>query len=125
MQPWFGYIWNADRFFVQAFHSVVAPTDPRDVTLLFNDIGLNYWLYRGDPNRPLSFIVPMAEIHVTTPLNHRDPSSTVYVPDIVDLTAGVHFGIFRNTTLSLGVATPVTGPRVFNVEGFVQLNWRY
>ena len=125
LQPWLGYIWNADSFFVHAFHSVVVPTDPRDVTLLFNDIGVNYWLYRNNSNRILNFIVPMAEVHVTTPLDHRDANSAVYVPDIVVLTGGVHFGLFRNTTLSLGVATPVTGPRVYNVEGFVQLNWRF
>jgi hypothetical protein len=125
VQPWFGYIWNADRFFIQAFHSVVIPTDSRDVTLLFNDIGLNYWLYRNNDSRFLSFIVPMAEVHVTTPLDHRDANGAIYVPDIVDLTGGVHFGLFRNTTLSLGVATPVTGPRVFSVEGFMQLNWRF
>jgi hypothetical protein len=125
IQPWLGYIWNADSFFIHAFHSVVVPTDSRDVTLLFNDIGLNYWLYRNNSNRFLNYIVPMAEVHVTTPLDHRDASSTIYIPDIVDLTGGVHFGLFRNTTLSFGVSTPVTGPRVFGVEGFVQLNWRF
>lgn len=125
LQPWFGYIWNADRFFLHAFHSVVVPTDSRDVTLLFNDVGLNYWLYRNDSNRFLNFIVPLAEVHVTTPLDHRDMNGAFYVPDIVELTGGVHFGLFRNTTLSFGVATPVTGPRVYNIEGFMQLNWRF
>ena len=125
LQPWFGYIWNADKFYVQAFHSLVVPTDSRDVTLLFNDVGINYWLYRGDPNRVLNFIVPMAEVHVTTPLNHRDVNSLIVVPDIVVFTGGVHLGLFRNGTLSVGVAAPVTGPRPFNVEAFVQLNWRF
>jgi hypothetical protein len=125
LQPWFGYIWNADAFFIHAFHSVVVPTDSRDVTLLFNDVGFNYWLYKNNANRLLNFVVPMAEVHVTTPLNHRDLTSPVYVPDIVALTGGVHVGLFQNTTLSFGAVTPVTGPRVYNVEGFVQLNWRF
>jgi hypothetical protein len=125
LQPWVGYIWNSDRFFLQAFHSVVFPTDSRDVTLLFNDVGLNYWLYRGDPNRVFNFVVPMIEAHVTTPLNHRDGAGPIFVPDIVVITGGVHFGLFGNGTLSLGVATPVSGPRPFNVEGFMQLNWRF
>ena len=43
---------------------------------------------------------------------------------LVVLTSGVHLGLFSNGTLSLGVATPVTGPRLYNVEAFVQLNWR-
>jgi hypothetical protein len=128
IQPFVGYLWNFDRFYIQAFHSVVVPTDSRDICLLFNDIGLNYWLYRSEqPDSLLRFIVPMIEAHVTTPLTHRNesPSDALFLPDTLVMTAGVHFGLFRNGTLSLGVATPVTAPRFFGVEGFVQLNWRY
>jgi len=125
LQPWFGYIWNADRFFLQGFHSVVFPTDSRDVTLLFNDIGVGYWLYRGDASRMLSFIVPAIEAHITTPLTHRDGLGLVSVPDIVNMTGGLHLGLFRNATLSVGVATPVTGPRPVGVEAFAQFNLRF
>ena len=125
LQPWIGYIWNSERFFVHAFHSVVVPTDARDVTLLFNDVGVNYWLYRGESDRPLSFIVPMLEAHVTTPLNHRDGNGPIFIPDLVILTGGAHIGLGRSATLSFGVATPVTGPRVFSIEGFAQFNWRF
>jgi hypothetical protein len=125
LQPWFGYIWNADRFFVHAFHSVVVPTDSRDVTLLFNDVGLNYWLYRNEGIGVISSLVPMLEAHVTTPLNHRNDAGPIVIPDLVVLTGGLHIGIYRNTTLSLGVATPISGPRLYNVEGFVQLNWHW
>jgi hypothetical protein len=125
LQPWFGYIRNFDAFYIQGFHSIVVPTDPRDVTMLFTDIGVNYWLYRGAPNQFLNSIVPLAEVHVTTPLNHRNTDGPIFVPDQVVFTGGVHFGLGRNTTLSFGVATPVTGPRPFNVEAFGQLNWRY
>lgn len=125
IQPWFGYIWNRDRFFLHAFHSVVAPTDARDVTLLFNDVGLNYWLYRSNSAQRLRFIVPMVEAHVTTPMNHRSGDGPIYVPDLVVMTGGAHFGLGRNTTLTLGAGSPVSGPRIFNVEGFLQLNMRY
>jgi hypothetical protein len=125
LQPWVGYIWNRDRFFVQGFHSIVVPTDSRDVTLLFNDVGVNWWLYRGQPNRLLTSVVPTVECHVTTPLNHRSGNDAVFAPDLVVLTSGVHLGIGRNSTFSVGVATPVTGPRVFGVEAFAQFNWRY
>ncbi|MBI1830462.1 MAG: hypothetical protein HYR84_03315 [Planctomycetes bacterium] len=64
VQPWFGYIWNFDRFYIQAFHSVVIPTDSRDVALLFNDVGVNFWLYRGGPNRLARFVVATAEFHL-------------------------------------------------------------
>jgi hypothetical protein len=128
LQPFVGYLWNFDRFYVQAFHSVVIPTDQRDVTVMLNDVGLNYWLYRSQQQDSfLRCIVPTVEAHVTTPLNHRNEETvnTLFIPDMFVMTTGVHIGLFRNSTLSLGVATPVTGPRIFGVEGFVQLNWRY
>jgi hypothetical protein len=125
IQPWFGYILNSDRFFLNAFHSVVAPTDRRDVTLLFNDVGLNFWLYRAGPDRTLNYIVPLVEAHLTTPLNHRSSDSLIYVPDTLVITSGVNIGLMRNANLSLGIATPVTGPRIFNIETFMSLNWRF
>lgn len=124
-QPWFGYIWNVDRFFVQAFHSVVVPTDSRDTTLLFNDIALNFWLYRAGGDRFVTYLVPMIEVHVTTPLNHRSGEAPIQVPDVVALTSGLHIGLGANTTFSIGLATPVTGPRVYNVEAIAVLNWRF
>jgi hypothetical protein len=125
LQPWFGYIVNGDRFFLHAFHSIVIPTDSNFGTLLFNDVGVNFWLYRGDRDRALNFIVPMIEAHVTTPLSNRDPAASLYIPDVVVLTGGAHIGLFGNSTLSLGVATPVTGPRIYNVEAFAQFNLRF
>ncbi len=127
VQPFVGYLWNFDRLFVQAFHSVAVPTDASDVTILFNDFGLGYRLYQGgDTSRFLNSIVPAVEFHVATPLNHRGAvNDPLYVPDIAGLTAGVHFNIFRNGTLSVGATTPVTAPRIYGVEGFVQMNWRF
>jgi hypothetical protein len=59
---------------------------------------------------------------VTTPLETFGPGSPIFVPDIVVLTGGVHFGCFSRSTLTLGVATPLTGPRPFDVEAIVQFN---
>src|SRR5207244_7959463 len=47
LQPWAGYVWNFDQFYVQGFTSVVVPTDRRDVTFLSNDVGVGYTLYRS------------------------------------------------------------------------------
>ena len=73
----------------------------------------------------ITSIAPAVEVHVTTPLNHREATAPIQIPDIVDLTEGVHVGIYNTSTLSLGIAEPVTGPRPFDVEAFVQLNWRF
>ena len=125
IQPFIGYIWNYDRFFVQGFHSIVIPTDARDVTLAFNDIGIGYWLYRGSPNRFLSSVVPCVEAHVGTPLNHRDMNGPIIMPDEVVMTTCVHLGLFRNASLTVGAGVPVTGPRPYTVETIVQFNWRF
>jgi hypothetical protein len=122
-QPWIGYIWNADYFYIQGFHAIAVPTDNRDVTIVFNDLGLYFWLSRT-PERFVNFIVPCVEAHVTTPVNHRDSTSDFFVPDTVTITTGVHVGLGRSI-LSVGVATPVTGPRPYNIEAFAQLNCRF
>jgi hypothetical protein len=124
LQPWLGYIWNFDAIFVHAFHSVVLPSDGRDITLLFNDAGVSWWAYRAQGDAMLGAVVPTFEAHVTTPLNHRNMTDPITTPDVVVLTAGVHL-LFGNTSLTLGLATPVTGPRVFTTETFVQLNRRF
>jgi hypothetical protein len=43
----------------------------------------------------------------------------------VDLTAGATFGLGNRSILALGVVTPVTGPKPFDVEALVQLNIRF
>ena len=124
LQPFVGYIWNFDRFFVQGFHSLVVPTDTRDVTMAFNDVGVNFWLYRN-PDRFLSFVVPTLEAHLTTPLNHRDLNGPIVIPDTLVVTTGIHLGLGRRSSLTFGVAAPVTGPRPYAVESFLQFNWRF
>jgi hypothetical protein len=125
LQPFVGYLWNFQSFYLQGFNSVVLPTDERDVTLLFNDFAVGYWLYRGGKDRFLVSVAPTLEAHLTTPLNHRSQFDPIVVPDLLVLTAGVHFGFCNRSSLTLGAATPVTGPRVYDIEAMAQFNWRF
>lgn len=129
IQPYLGYRLARDRLFVHGFLSVEAPTDSRDVTLLFNDFGVGYVLYQGrGENGLITGIVPTLELHVTDPLNHRgvfrtnDPAGTA---DIVDLTMATTFGLGRHSLLAVGVVTPLTGPKPFDVEALVQFTWNF
>jgi hypothetical protein len=126
VQPFFGYRWATDRFYVQGFTSSAFPTDSRFVTGMFNDIAVGYWLYR-DRSRDafISAVIPTLETHVTTPLNHRGANSLITVPDIVALTGGVHIGFANRAILTIGVTVPVTGPQVFPVEAVAQFNFRF
>jgi hypothetical protein len=73
----------------------------------------------------LNGVIPTFEAHVTTPLNHRNNEALITVPDLVILTSGVHFNLARRSRLTLGVATPVTGPTPFSVEAVAQFNWLF
>jgi hypothetical protein len=124
LQPWLGFIRNFGDVYLEGFSSIVVPTDVRDVTIAFNDLAVGYRLYRRNAGLVRS-IIPTLETHVTTPLNHRSPDALISVPDLVDLTAGAHLGLPWQSVLTLGVNTPVTGPRPYGVEAIVQFNYRF
>jgi hypothetical protein len=126
LQPFLGYIFNGESLYLMGFTSLVVPSDSRDVTLLFNDIGVGYWLRLNRDESFIRGIVPTLEVHVTTPLNHRGLSnSPVGAPDEVSLTGGVHLLMPRGADLGIAIVDPVTGPKPYAFEAVVQLNFRF
>jgi hypothetical protein len=126
VQPFIGYIWNWNRFYLHGFSALDTPTSLRDVTLVYNDVGIGYFLIREtDPDIFLTALAPTFEVHVNTPLTHRDwanskdPAGT---PDSVNLTYGLNAEFFRRGVLTFGFVTPVTGPRPFNYEVIALFN---
>jgi hypothetical protein len=120
LQPYLGYRWAEDRWYLQGFSSIDVATDRNDVTLLFNDLSVKYfYLWDPEPTRFLTAVIPTAELHVNTPLNHRgvlrtdDPAGT---SDLVDVTVGVDVRFFDRVKLVLGFVTPLTGPRPLALE---------
>jgi hypothetical protein len=129
IQPFVGYIANFGDWFVQGFTGTNVPTDGRVVTMLYNDFGAGYFLYRAaDSNALIAAIVPTLEVHVNTPLNHRVShafGAAPGTPDVVDLTFGASIALGRRAILSAGVVDPVTGPRPYALEAVVLLNIFY
>ena len=126
IQPWVGYIYNLDDWYLHGFTSLAVATDSRDVTLLFNDVGLGYWVYRTQQDQLITAVAPTFEAHVTTPLDHRHSATDlIVIPDYVALTVGCHIDLHRRSTLTVGVCLPVTGPLPYDAEGIVQLNFRF
>ena len=123
LQPWLGYYWCSGDFFVHGFCSVMVPTDSEDVTQLFNDVGVGYYLFQG-PGW-VRAVIPTFEVHVNTPLTHRRSDDPFRVGDSINLTTGT--SIFLGERVSLGVAfgVPVTGPKVFDYEALANLNVRF
>jgi hypothetical protein len=127
LQPYVGGIYNWNNFYLLGFSSIVVPTDSRDVTFLANDLAVGYYLYRTtNRDKWITSVVPTLEGHLTTPLNHRGLSSDpIGLPDIFDFTFATRFGLGKSATLGLGLVVPVTGPKPFDYEAQVQINWRF
>jgi hypothetical protein len=128
-QPFLGYIWNYRKLYLHGFSAFDFPADFREATLLFNDVGLGYYLYRNpDPDGLLMVIAPTFEVHVSTPINHRDVFNANEVgatQDVVNLTYGVNVGLARDAMLTFGFVTPVTSPKPFDYEAILLLNLRF
>jgi hypothetical protein len=126
-QPFIGWLYNINNnFFFQGFSSLAVPTDARDVTLLFNSIGAGYHVYRSEEaDAVLRGIIPVAELHINTPLNHRGLDSTpLGFSDSVNFTGGVYLQ-FRRATMGICVGTPMTGPKPYEFEASASLNFRF
>jgi hypothetical protein len=122
LQPFVGGIWNIGDWYFHGFTSLAVPTDSNDTTLLFNDLGVGYRLYSdGGSCAVVTGIIPTAEVHVNTPLNHTgDP-----IVNSVDLTQGVAFDLWNRAWLTVGVSENITGPSTYHIEAIVQLNMRF
>jgi hypothetical protein len=126
LQPFIGYIFNFDRWYLQGFTGSNIPCNSHVVTMYYNDVGVGYYLYRNPAAGALiKAVVPTMEVHVNTPLNHRATTSVgtlLGTPDVVDLTFGASFLLGRRTVVSAGIVNPVTGPRPYELEAIVLLN---
>jgi hypothetical protein len=121
-QPWAGFIRMFDRAYVEGITDLVVPTNGRDTLLWTNSLATGYWIYQNFDDRLLNGIIPTAELHVHTPLDNRNSGGLVYVPDEVNVTAGVHWR-FPRATLTTSLSVPIVGPRPYNVEALVNLNF--
>jgi hypothetical protein len=128
-QPFVGYIWNPGRFYLHGFSAFEFPVNPSQVTEMYNDVGMGYFVYRtNDPTEFLTAVAPTFEVHVNSPLNHRgfdNPNEIAATAASVNLTYGLNLEFGHNSLLTLGFVTPVTGPRPFDYEALVLFNYRF
>jgi hypothetical protein len=118
LQPYLGYAFNFGRFYLQGFSEIIVPTDNTFSTFIANDIGIGYRL-ESIP------VTPTFEVHANDALNHQGSGGTpLGFIDTVAITGGVHT-LIGNSILTLGVSTPVTGPKLYGVEAIAQFNWRF
>jgi hypothetical protein len=99
LQPFGGWVFNPfSRLFLQGFHGVVVPTDAREPTFMSNGVGLGVWLFRDPAAEFIQGVVPIFEVHVNTPFNHRTAQNIgdTIMGDSVNLTAGAHIVLPRS-----------------------------
>jgi hypothetical protein len=131
VQPYIGYIFRREKYFIHGFSAFSFPAHPNDVTLAYNDLGVGYFLYQDKSARPthwLTAVIPTSEIHINTPLNHQNPYNTNDVAgsaNVVNLTQGLNLEFNRRSILTFGVATPITTPRPFDLEVLILFNFRF
>jgi hypothetical protein len=128
VQPFVGWLYQWGDWYVHGFHSGIIPTDSRDVYMLFNDIGVGYWLYKNDCADDLCIngIAPTIEIHANTPIRNTDyadePIGAVHSAVV---TCGVHVFTFGWASVTTGVGIPVSGPRPYGVDWASAVNIRF
>ena len=125
-QACIAFIYNYNRWYIQGFTGFNFAINPNDVTLFYEDVGVGYYVYRNpDPEGWLTAVAPTLEVHVDSPLNHRDwfnRSDRAGSPDNVDLTFALNFRIRNSAVLSAAFVTPVAAPRPFDSEAVLMLN---
>jgi hypothetical protein len=96
--------------------------------VVFSEECRYFLLRRTDFESWLTAVAPTFEVHVNTPLTHRDPfnrNDPGGVPDVVNLTYGLNFEFNHRSVLTFGLVTPVTGPRPFDFEALILFNFHF
>jgi hypothetical protein len=129
IQPFVGYIWSRDRFYLHGFLAIDTPASLSLPIMVYNDVGIGYFVFKSsDPMDWLTAIAPTFEVHVNDPLTHNDwtnRNDPGAAPNVVNLTSGINFQFSHRSILTLGLVTPVTGPKPFDYEALILLNVFY
>jgi hypothetical protein len=149
---------SCDWLFYQAFLQVDVPTNGDRVTygnsplgvsdrqeyieqpLLYADLAGGCWLYRNrDPDKFVTGVASVLELHYTTPLEDSDrltfgTNSPTYLlmanaanrMDVVNMTAGLHAELSRKTLVRVAGVFPLTSRdnRFFDSQVQVQVEFR-
>jgi hypothetical protein len=146
--PFLGLVWTPnDRFFAQGFLQYDVDTSGcpvyvnqgngltpvgriNDATYQYLDVGLGSWFYRTrDRHALLKALAWTAELHWNYALDDTDyvRAGDFQVGDrqtsveVFNAVVGVHAELARNTTVTLGYATPIGGGRDQEFDGEVRL----
>lgn len=117
LQPWFGFIRSVgERTYFHGFTSIAVPTSSIDVTILTNDLGVGYWLYRNARDRFVQGVIPTFEAHANIPLNHRGMQSVpIGFSDQLNVTGGIYV-VLPRSLFGFAAGVPIVGPNPYQYE---------
>jgi len=132
-QPFGGFILSRGDLFIQGFTSITLPVAHAESIVLFNDLGVGYYVYRANERSGgLTAVAPTVELHMANPLRSPDPGVNLFgivddekLHNVIDVTLGTTLEFGARATLGAGLVFPLTGPKPFDVEALVQLNYRF
>ena len=122
LQPWAGAVLTQGDWFTQGITSVVLPADPVYPIAWFNSVGVGYWVYRNRSDSMIQGLVPVAELHVNTPLTNRGDDQVIFFRDQVNLTTGLYLQ-FPKMTIGAAVCVPLVNPKPYDIEVMASLNY--
>jgi hypothetical protein len=150
IQPWVAGLAVLDRLFVSSYAGLVLSTDDATSSFVNAEVGLGYQIYRCESRDSwVTSITPTFSAQALLPINHQGtpagspgfgaplttsptgqligplPQEGVSInsPYQVFLTEGVSIGLGCRSLLSVGVVTPVTGPKAYTVGAVVGFNF--
>jgi hypothetical protein len=152
LQPFLGFAWTPNDWFIQGFASmdfdvsgdsviVLGVTGPKyySQSVAMFDLSVGKWIYKS-PDGWVTGIAPTIELHNTSTMQPASATGPVGQPfsqtDFLDLTAGVHLKMGTSSDLTVAASVPlngtdITGPvidkqnREFDAEIIVQFNRRF
>jgi hypothetical protein len=149
IQPWVAGQWVRDRLFVSAYGAVCIPTDDAFSTFVNGEFGIGWQVYRACcQDEVLTSITPSISLQALIPLDHHgtplgnaaytgsvsaapngqlidnNPQGNIAInsPYQLYLTGGATFVMGCRSVITVGVVTPVMGPKAYSVGGVAGFN---
>ncbi len=151
LQPFLGVLWTpSDRFFSQGFVQADVDIDGnpvwadlrgqglerlgrlKDSTLMIADLGIGYWMYRGNGERSVTGLAPVAELHYNRSLEDQSVlrqggiaiGNTGQDVNVLNTTVGLNVELFHFALITAGYTAPLSDEddRQFDGEFRVMCN---
>lgn len=123
IQPWLGYYYTLNKFYLQGFTGFVVPTESKDTGFSYSSMALGLRMFEAKRTSSLvSFVAGQIEGHINTPFERPGLDRPIIVNDLFVGTAAMHVGFGDLSVLTLGFGSPFGGYRPYEYQATAMLN---